>query len=220
MNKITNDELKTLRDHLLKKPFKYEEVFDEVLDHYASAYEQSELSLEEVISNQDHQFPNNKIEDINRRYYNDLRRHLRKDHFSIFLGNFRWPQLLTTLLLAVLFLALGPLVVQYKLLGIVLFSTFVIAPMFFGLFYYSKWGYRKLLGKTKLKNAHAEFFGVALGFILGYAQIPTFIRVFYNEDFKMLQHHWLLTAGILFLGMILFTTSMKMIFVKIRPAIS
>ena len=39
MKSISNPELQQISYHLIQKPFKYEEVFQEVLDHYASAYE-------------------------------------------------------------------------------------------------------------------------------------------------------------------------------------
>ncbi len=49
MKPISKTELQQISDHLIKRPFKYEEVFQEVLDHYASVYEQSDKALDEVL---------------------------------------------------------------------------------------------------------------------------------------------------------------------------
>ncbi|MEQ8237791.1 MAG: hypothetical protein RIA69_01195 [Cyclobacteriaceae bacterium] len=220
MKSITTQDLQTIQNHLLQKPFKYEEVFDEVLDHYATSYEQSDDTLDQVLSDLDNEFTYSKINSLNAKYFDDLRKHLRQTHWSIFFGNFKWPNLLYTLACVAGFILISPILFESKTLTKFLFGAFGAIPTFLGLYFYLKWGVKRMSGKTKLKNAHAELFGMAVGFSIFYMQIPTFGRLIYHENMKMLELHPLLTAGLLLIGLVSLSTSMKMIMTKIKPAIN
>ena len=170
MRAIKPEELQYLKKHLLEKPFKYEEVYNEVLDHYASAYEESEETLEKVINDQDQKFSNSKIEEINSTYFNDLKKSLRKSHGTIFMGHFRWPQLVYTIIAAAVLMLLSPYLMTSKGLVFSVFIFLTVIPAIIGLYLYFYWAVRRLRGKTKLKNAHAELFGVAFGFSVNLSQ--------------------------------------------------
>ena len=114
MRTIKPEELEDLKKHLLEKPFKYEEVYNEVLDHYATAYEESEETLEKLINDLDQKFSNSKIEEINTRYFDDLKRSLRKSHWTIFIGHLRWPQLAFTLILSIALVFISPVFMTNK----------------------------------------------------------------------------------------------------------
>ena len=219
MKSISSEELDLLKEHLMQKPFKYEEVFNEVLDHYATAYEKSTADIEIVLSELDQHFTYRKVDEINSRYLNDLKKHLRKSHWTIFLGNFRWPQLMYTVISGFVLLLAGPLLVDQKWLAISLFALFGVSPALIGVYLYFYWLVRKIRGITNLKNAHAELFGMAFGFSAIYMQLPNLSRMFMDDSFRLLQYHPMLTSGLLFLGMILFITSMIMIFSKIKPSV-
>tara|TARA_Y100001949_G_C15963868_1_gene320583 strand:- start:88 stop:747 length:660 start_codon:yes stop_codon:yes gene_type:complete len=218
MRAIKPEELQYLKKHLLEKPFKYEEVYNEVLDHYASAYEESEETLEKVINDQDQKFSNSKIEEINSTYFNDLKKSLRKSHGTIFMGHFRWPQLVYTIIAAAVLMLLSPYLMTSKGLVFSVFIFLTVIPAIIGLYLYFYWAVRRLRGKTKLKNAHAELFGVAFGFSVTYIQLPQLCKLF-DENFNLLMYNSVLTSGVLFVAFILFQTSMAMMLKKIKPAI-
>lgn len=218
MNTISADELAALREHLLEKPFKYEEVYHEVLDHYATAYEDSDQSLNVVLEELDAKFSNRKIEEINSKYFEDLKKSLRRSHWTIFMGNFRWPQLAYTLIASVLLLILSPYLMISSKLVYITFACLTGIPAIFGVCLYFYWAVRRLWGRTKLKNAHAELFGMAFGFSIAYIQFPQLCKIF-DEEFNVLMYNSVLTAGILFIAFILFQTSFTMMFKKLKPAI-
>ncbi|WP_258099472.1 hypothetical protein [Marinoscillum pacificum] len=218
MRTIKPEELEDLKKHLLEKPFKYEEVYNEVLDHYATAYECSDQTFCQVISEMDEQFPDRKISEINTRYFNDLRKSLRKNHGTIFMGHFRWPQLVYTIIAAAVLMLLSPYLMTSKGLVFSVFVFLTVIPAIIGLYLYFYWAVRRLRGKTKLKNAHAELFGVAFGFSVTYIQLPQLCRLF-DEEFNLLMYNSVLTTGVLFVALILFQTSMTMILKRIKPAI-
>ena len=64
MRTISKLELDTLKEYLGTKPFQYEEVYNEVIDHYATAYEQTEKELNDIIRDQDEHFTDKKIKEI------------------------------------------------------------------------------------------------------------------------------------------------------------
>ncbi|WP_421873810.1 hypothetical protein [Marinoscillum sp.] len=218
MKSISAEELDQLKGHLMKKPFKYEEVYHEVLDHYATAYERSSESLGEVRVELDKDFSDNKVEDINSRYFDDLKRSLRKSHGTIFMGHFRWPQLMYTLIATIVLWVITPFLMVNSKVVYVAFACLTVTPAVVGLYLYFYWAVKRLRGKTKLKNAHAELFGVAFGFSTAYIQLPQLCKLF-DEDFNVLMYDSALTTVILFLALILFQTSFTLMFNRLKPAI-
>ncbi|MEM7296945.1 MAG: hypothetical protein AAF391_01630 [Bacteroidota bacterium] len=216
---INEQELETIKAHLCSKPFSYEEVYDEVLDHYATAYEASTVPLKEVIEGLDKEFTDSKIRSINSKYFQDLKKTLRKSSWSLFLGNFRWPHLITTLIYVVLLFFIVPLAMGNKWVMTFLFVSVASIPIIMGFYYYLKWVGRKWGRKTHLKNAHAELSGIAFGLSAVYMQLPGLAKIFMGDDFKLLQYDPILTGSVLLLGIVLLSTSLKMITSKIKPAI-
>lgn len=218
MSQIDSNELAQLQEHLMKKPFKYEEVYHEVLDHYATAYERSSESLGEVMAELDKDFSNKKVEEINSKYFDDLKRSLRKSHGTIFMGHFRWPQLMYTLIATIILWVITPfLMVNHKVVYVA-FACLTVTPAIIGLYLYFYWAVKRLRGKTKLKNAHAELFGVAFGFSTAYIQFPQLCKLF-DEDFNVLMYNSALTTVILLIALILFQTSFSLMFNRLKPAI-
>lgn len=218
MKAITTKELELLKEHLIKKPFKYQEVYLEVLDHYASAYEQSDDSLEETIAKPDRAFPNARIEDINARYIKDLTRQMRKAHFTFFTKFFRWPQIVTTLLVIALFMVAAPYVQEYKPVKVSIFVGLGMVPLL--LFIYAAIKAFRLRQSLpgKLKNAHYHALGVFSVLTLNYLQIQTFYR-FFTDDEKgnVLDVSPYLTAGFLLIGLALCSTTIQLFNTKVKP---
>ena len=218
MKTITTNELDLLKAHLIKKPFKYQEVFLEVLDHYASAYEHSDDSLEETIAKIDHVFPNERIEDINSRYIKDLTRQMRKAHFTLFTNYFRWPQLVTSLLTIALFVVAAPLIHEVKSIKVAMIIVFGLAPLI--LFVYATLKSFELRRRLpgKLKNGHYQVLVVSSLLIFNYLQINSFYRLFTgSENANILDVSPYLTAGILLVGLILCSTTLQLYFTKVKP---
>tara|TARA_B100001250_G_C19678700_1_gene734856 strand:+ start:438 stop:1103 length:666 start_codon:yes stop_codon:yes gene_type:complete len=218
MKIITTQELDLLKDHLIKKPFKYQEVFLEVLDHYASAYEQSDDSLEETIVKTDRVFPNARIEDINSRYIKDLTRQMRKAHFTFFTNFFRWPQIITTLLVIALFMLFAPYIQDYKPLKVSIFLGLGIVPLL--LFFYAAVRSFRLRQRLpgKLKNAHYHALGVFSVLTLNYLQIQTFYKLFSGvENGHVMDISPYLTALFLLVGLALCSTTIQLFNAKVKP---
>lgn len=220
MKAITSDQLDQLKTHLIKKPFKYEEVFNEVLDHYASAYEQSNQVLEEVVAELDMAFTHQKIDQINKKYFRDLRYHLRKTYFSILAGNFRWPQLIYTLAYVTFFILALPILSQNERLFRAVFLIIACSPLLLGVSVYTTWGIRRLRNNIPLKNAHANLFGEAMPLSFIYTQIPNLIKTFFGIPFSLKYIQPEIIGLLLFIGSIILSSSVKMIATKIKPAIS
>ncbi|WP_258099471.1 hypothetical protein [Marinoscillum pacificum] len=218
MKTITTQELDLLKDHLIKKPFKYQEVFLEVLDHYATAYEQSEDSLEETIVKTDRVFPNARIEDINARYIKDLIRQMRKAHFTFFTNFFRWPQLLTTVLIVILFMLAAPIIHEYKAIKLTIFLGLAFVPFVLTIYVGVKSFRKRREYPGKLKNGHYNAMSIFLIIALNYMQINSFFRFFSDtENANMLEISPYWTAGFLLIGLALCSTTIQLFNAKVKP---
>jgi len=214
---INEKELETVKAHLLEKPFIYEEVFNEVVDHYATTYEQSEQSLDFVLCQLDREFDDKKIREINAGYLAELKRAVKRTHWSMFKKNFRWPQLMVTLLYLIPVTLLIPFAMEYRWLSRALFIAFVSIPMILGLFYYSRSTIRRWKSKTKHYNAHAEVWGSSLLFLVFYIQIPTLSSIIANDQYSVVEYHPLLTGLILSVGLISTVTAINFFNLKLKP---
>ena len=96
MKMITPKELERLKNHLIRKPFVYEQVYLEVLDHYAAAYEASDQSLDATIEEQDQEFTNLKIFNFNETYKKELDKQVLRDHLRVLTDLLSMPQLIVT----------------------------------------------------------------------------------------------------------------------------
>ena len=219
MKTITKTELDTLKEYLGTKSFRYEEVYNEVIDHYATAYENSESSLDQVINDLDQKFSNKKIEEINTRYFNDLKSSLRRSHWTIFMGNFRWPQIVYTLLIALVCRGVAPFLMQSEWAIYPIFLILAFTPITLGFYYYFIWVFKKLRGFTRLKNGHAELFGTTFGVSVIYLQLPNIVREFESHEINLLLLNDWLTALILFFGVIMAISAISFTNAKLKPAI-
>lgn len=219
MRTINFEELEILKAHLNNRPFQYEEVYNEVLDHYATAYENSENELDQVLAEMDEVFPNHRIALINSKYLDDLRKQLRKSHWTIFLGNFRWPQIVYTILIGILCIGLAPFLILSEWFVYPLWLVLGCTPLILALYYYSRWGIRRIKGQTKLKNGHAQMSGIVVGTASVYIQLPNIPKAFTDDEINLLMTNELVTALILFVGVILALTSITFAQTKLKPAI-
>jgi hypothetical protein len=104
---LTPDQLNYLREELLEwADIHYEEVMDELLDHYASLTEhemQEGCSFDEAHTKAWIQLGSGRgILHIQERYKKLLGQQMQKQHWAIVRRYFRWPTLVTTLLIGLL----------------------------------------------------------------------------------------------------------------------
>ncbi|WP_421873812.1 hypothetical protein [Marinoscillum sp.] len=218
MKSISPKEIDLLKDHLIKKPFKYQEVFLEVLDHYATAYEQSDETLDQTVTRLDQIFTPGKIEMINERYLKDLTRKMRKAHFTFFTNYFRWPQLITTFVVIAVFITAAPLLHAYKPLKVSLFILLAILPLCFAIYAWIKAFQKRKALPGKLKNGHFAAMGTFIVLTMNYAQVNTFYRFFSgNEQANIFEISAYWTAGFLLLGLMLCSTSLQVFWTKVKP---
>jgi hypothetical protein len=108
MNRLDKDSTATLKDHLSKKPITYIELYEELYDHYASAYESSTTSLESVCNQLDTDFNDAYIAKLDRELPKKLNKSYRNAYWQEIKGFFRWPQFLITVLYVSTILLLVP----------------------------------------------------------------------------------------------------------------
>ncbi len=221
MKSINSEELDQLKEHLIKKPFQYQEVFLEVLDHYSSAYEQTEEGIDETISRLDIEFTNQKVESINKQFIQDLTRKMRNAHLTVFTNYFRWPQLMISLLVIALFVLAAPVLQDSKPLKAGLLIIFGMTPMLAAIYAGIKSFLRRRSLPGKLKSGHYASMAIFIILLANYLQINTFYRVFSgNEESNILDISPYLTSGILLLGFVLCSTVLQVFWTKVKPNIA
>ncbi|WP_258099473.1 hypothetical protein [Marinoscillum pacificum] len=221
MKTITKTELDTLKEYLGTKPFRYEEVYNEVIDHYATAYEQSDLGLYDVIREQDKHFTDKKIREIDQLFIKDVKRQLYKAHLGLFIGYFKWPQFLMTLGVSLLFFLAGPIFFNYQIVAQTLFVVFYITPYLFMFYvmFVSRRMDRKLPGKIvngKLSQVGRLGLYVIFYFILD----RLYLRVIPNPEESILEDNMYLTSFVLLLGFAICWSSYQLFRLKFKPVLA
>jgi hypothetical protein len=152
--KLTKEQQAQLAEHIAKKPIEYIELYNELYDHYASAYEKGDQSLEETIDELDDHFHYQKVKSINANLLKKTEKSVKGIYWSEFKNFWRWPQIVTTLG----FLLLGFTLLEFLPMKLIMWS--VVIPMvafnggivLYGL-YLSR---RKEFASKKFKSAHLE----------------------------------------------------------------
>lgn len=221
MKTISKVELDTLKEYLGKRPFRYEEVYNEVIDHYATAYEQSDLGLYEVIREQDKHFTDKKINEIDKQYLSDINRQINKAHLGLFIGYFKWPQLLMTLSVAILFFIMGPLFMAFQGLTFGLFLLFFLTPYAFMAYVMaiSRKMDKKLPGK--IINGKLSQAGRLSILSLMYFQINQFYRFLSDSpDGSVFEQNMYLTSTILLVGFAICWSCYQLFRLKFKPVLA
>jgi len=97
MRKLSSEQKEQLQNHIAKRPVEYIELYNELYDHYASAYENGELSLEETLNELDEHFNYQKVKSINSKLLKKTKKTINDLYWREFKSFWRWPQVLTTI---------------------------------------------------------------------------------------------------------------------------
>jgi hypothetical protein len=107
MRKLTEDQHEDLRQHLKQKNIEYVELYDEIYDHYASAFELGQEKLEDVNNRLDQTFTQEYIDDhrkqIDKRIFKGIRSVYKKEMSKFF----RWPQIMASILSGLLIMTVA-----------------------------------------------------------------------------------------------------------------
>jgi hypothetical protein len=104
MRTLTQKQKEWLTKHIAKKPINYIELFNELYDHYASAFENGEESFDDTLLELDDHFHYQRVKRINGNLLKKTKRSVNKIYWREFKNFWRWPQILSTL--GILFLGL------------------------------------------------------------------------------------------------------------------
>lgn len=123
MRTLTKDQKKYLAEHIAKKPIKYIELYNELYDHYASAYENGDGSFESTISQLDVQFIDEEVKAINKKIYKKTRKSVNAIYWKNFKNFWSYPHILSTLV----FLVLGIFLIEiFQIMTIIRYVVFPI----------------------------------------------------------------------------------------------
>lgn len=121
--KLRNEQQELLAQHIAKKPIEYIELYNELFDHYASAYENGEDSFEAVIEQLDDHFHYQRVKRINENLLKKTKKSVNEIYWTEFKNIWRWPQIISTL--GILFLGFTLI----KFLSIQSIMWFVLMPL-------------------------------------------------------------------------------------------
>ena len=123
MRILTPEQKEQLALHIAKKPIDYIELYNELYDHYASAYEKGDESFEEVIEQLDDHFHYQRIKSINANLLKKTKKSVNEIYWTEFKNFWRWPQIVTTLIV----LFLGFMLIEFFPIKSIMW--FVIIPL-------------------------------------------------------------------------------------------
>lgn len=126
MRKLSNEQKEKLANHIAKKPIEYIELYNELYDHYASAYEKGEKSLEETLEELDDHFHYQKVKRINSNLLKKIKRSVNEIYWREFKNFWRWPQIVSTLGILFLGILLVETILVESIVWYILVPTLVI----------------------------------------------------------------------------------------------
>lgn len=97
MRTLTQEQKEQLANHIAKKPIQYIELYNELYDHYASAYEKGEGSFAKTIEELDSHFDYGKIKRIDNNLLKKTKKSVNEIYWKEFKDFWRWPQIVSTL---------------------------------------------------------------------------------------------------------------------------
>jgi len=152
MRNLTQEQKMQLTEHIAQKPIKYIELYNELYDHYASAYERGKLTFPNTLVELDEHFHDDKIEAFNAYFLSKTKKTIRSVYWSEIKNFWKWPQILTTLgILVLAFISIKVVSMEFLLLiGLFPVLIFIFTVSMKGYFL----GKRKSIGHKSFKSAH------------------------------------------------------------------
>lgn len=179
---LTPQQTKSILARLKASGLKYQEVYEELVDHYTTAVEmkiQDGKSFEQALEEVHKDFGGNKgVKHIEERFNSQMFRFYRNLHLKNIGNNFRWPQTLVTLIIGGLVYALSYLL-QGNILLFYGLSILALVPFALSLYYFFKLRREATYSrKTAKGNMLIGIGGYALNFLNLLIFVP---RIFLNE---------------------------------------
>lgn len=182
MRKLTEDQKEQLKSHLKKKLIEYVELYDEIYDHYASAYEQGDEHLDKVIIRLDQTFTQAYIDDHRKKIHKRIFKNIRSVYKKEIRNFFKWPQMVTSVLSALLIMTIAYFLPTESLKLYVLLPLLAIPMVPFLYFFVQE--HRKLVPRN-LKSAAYEAInkiGIIPAIVFNVANLATFTGVDSNKE--------------------------------------
>lgn len=169
-------------DTLKAAGLKYQEVYEELIDHYSTAIDvktEEGKSFEEALKEVHTDFGGNKgIKHIEERYNKQLFRFYRNLHLKNIGNHFRWPQALGTLIIGGLVYYLSHLL-QGNIFLLYGLSLLALLPFAISIYYFFR--LRKEANYTKKTAKGNMLIGIS-GYALNFLNLLIFVpRVFLNQ---------------------------------------
>lgn len=179
---LTPQQTRNILAKLKVAGLKYQEVYEELLDHYTMAVEvkiQEGKSFEQALEEVHKDFGGNKsVKLIEKRYNKQLFRFYRNLHLKNIGSHFRWPQTLVTLIIGGLVYALSYLL-QGSILLFYGLSILALVPFALSIYFFFKLRREATYSrKTAKGNMLIGIGGYALNFLNLLIFVP---RIFLNE---------------------------------------
>lgn len=182
MRKLSNEQKEKLANHIAKKPIEYIELYNELYDHYASTYEQGEKDFDKILEVLDQEFDYYKVKSINDNLVDKTRKSVNQIYAEEFKNFWRWPQIMSTLVI----LFLGYLFIEFlpmKILVWYVFTPFLIFTTAL-LIYGGILTTRKKNGIKKYKSAHLASAHHFLTLPVTLFNLTVFLPALFLEPYK------------------------------------
>jgi hypothetical protein len=182
MRTLSTDQKEELAQHIATKPIKYIELYNELYDHYALAYENGEESFQQTVENLDEEFDYYKLVSINRNPVGKTMKQANKIYLSEFKNFWRWPQIISTL--AIIFL--GYTFIKILPMNIIFWS--ILIPLTLLSIGIPAYGYTlsrlKKYGGKRLDSAHLSATTHLLILPTTILNLSTILPVFFLEPYQ------------------------------------
>jgi hypothetical protein len=153
MRSLSEKQRELLEIHLSKTRIRYVELYDEVYDHYASAYEQGNEEFENVLNNLHQQFTFEYIDAnencLTKKIFKNIRSIYKKEMISFL----KWPKIIISVLSTIFLIVLASVMPATTFTYYILFPCMIFSVIPSG--YYFIQEHRKLV-KRNLKSASLE----------------------------------------------------------------
>lgn len=219
MRQITEIELKRLKKHLVKKPFTYEEVYFEVLDHYVSACEMSDKPCAEVIAELDQEFSNQQIERLNKAYIKSLNSQIFRAFKQSLISFFEPPKLAKTILIIGIFGAMSGIFVEYPIISKALLIVICLIPYVLSIYFGFKTNFKDPDYPGGFTNAHASRVSIITSSSALIYNVMI-ILAFMSPDFSIFNLGKFYITATLLIGLWMSAASVKVYQSKFQPLLS
>lgn len=182
MRNLNDIQKKNLAEHIAKKPIGYIELYNELYDHYASAYENGDGSFKETIEKLDDHFHYDKVKAINANLLKKTKKSVNGIYWSEFKNFWRWPQILTTL--GVLLLAY--FTIEFLPMDKIMWYIFVPSLLFFVGILLNSYILTKTkkYGNKRFKSAHLASTHHYLTFPITLFNLSIFMPALFLEPYQ------------------------------------